>query len=313
MVVCALALLRLQLSQQTWAETHAGFVRQWRGLACIGACLAGGVAFNNLSLVTVTLSLNQIIRSFIPVVTALLCAALDRRLPDRLEMLSLLILTTGVAISMWEGTVQGKPLGMVLCMIGAVCTGLMSALSGKLLSESLGAVTLTLYTSPVSALTIAPFLFTREWRHLMAYYHARPGPLLLIAGVSSALAVAYNITHFRVIHRLSPVVTTVVGEIKIMLLLVASVYVLGEGQQFSPRFLAGCLMALGGFCMYSHIKLGARMRSQAVQALMPVSAKQQQQHAGKALPSKQSDFVTVFGLESSGTNKENFPLIKAAA
>ena len=63
-------------------------------------------------------------------VTALLCAALDRRLPDRLEMLSLLILTTGVAISMWEGTVQGKPLGMVLCMIGAVCTGLMSALSG---------------------------------------------------------------------------------------------------------------------------------------------------------------------------------------
>ena len=62
MVVCTLALLPLQLSQQSWAETHAGFVRQWRGLACIGACLAGGVAFNNLSLVTVTLSLNQIIR-----------------------------------------------------------------------------------------------------------------------------------------------------------------------------------------------------------------------------------------------------------
>ena len=64
--------------------------------------------------------------------------------------------------------------------------------------------------------------------------------------------------------------------------------------------------------MYSHIKLGARMRSQAMAALMPISAKQQQ-HTGKAMSTKQSDFITTLGMEGSGTNKENFPLIKATA
>ena len=38
--------------------------KQWKGLLCIGAFMALNIALNNLSLVEITLSLNQVIRCF---------------------------------------------------------------------------------------------------------------------------------------------------------------------------------------------------------------------------------------------------------
>ena len=41
---------------------HATLRKQWKGVMCIGACMALNIALNNLSLVEITLSLNQVIR-----------------------------------------------------------------------------------------------------------------------------------------------------------------------------------------------------------------------------------------------------------
>ena len=41
---------------------HATLSKQWKGLICIGAFMALNIALNNLSLVEITLSLNQVIR-----------------------------------------------------------------------------------------------------------------------------------------------------------------------------------------------------------------------------------------------------------
>ena len=44
------------------SKHHATLRKQWKGLACIGAFMALNIALNNLSLVHITLSLNQVIR-----------------------------------------------------------------------------------------------------------------------------------------------------------------------------------------------------------------------------------------------------------
>ena len=41
---------------------HATLRKQWKGLVCIGGFMALNIALNNLSLVDITLSLNQVIR-----------------------------------------------------------------------------------------------------------------------------------------------------------------------------------------------------------------------------------------------------------
>ena len=55
---------------------------------------------------------------------------------------------------------------------------------------------------------------------------------LLFLGCINALA--YNLIHSLVIKITSAVTTTVIGEMKIVLILVLSAVVLGEGNEISP-------------------------------------------------------------------------------
>jgi hypothetical protein len=51
------------------------------------------------------------------------------------------------------------------------------------------------------------------------------------------------------------VTTTVLGEIKIVGLLILSALILDEGKEFTPKMLLGCLLAMAGFLMYSQTKI----------------------------------------------------------
>lgn len=63
------------------------------------AAQVANIALNNMSLVFLSLSLSQIIRSGIPVVTALLGAVIEGKVPTAFELVSLVILTAGVVLS----------------------------------------------------------------------------------------------------------------------------------------------------------------------------------------------------------------------
>ena len=65
MCFCFLALLPYHLAHD-WEVHKAKLRQQWKGLAAIGAFLACGISLNNISLVYMTLSLNQVIRWVCP-------------------------------------------------------------------------------------------------------------------------------------------------------------------------------------------------------------------------------------------------------
>ncbi len=58
-----------------------------------------------------------IYRSAIPVMTALLAISIERKVPTMFEGFSLLVLTSGVMVTVWEGA-AGSTKGITFCIVG---------------------------------------------------------------------------------------------------------------------------------------------------------------------------------------------------
>ena len=58
------------------------------------------------------------------------------QVPTGFEMLSLVILTLGVVLSIWEGSVSGSWIGVSVAVASTVCGAAMLSFSGKVLCAS---------------------------------------------------------------------------------------------------------------------------------------------------------------------------------
>jgi drug/metabolite transporter (DMT)-like permease len=174
---------------QPWANHVATLQKQWRGIVYIGSFMALNIgearalqaldhcvlpmyanyhaspaALNNLSLLDISLSLSQIIRSAIPVVACILAVLVEHKYPTNWEAGSLAILCLGVMLAVWQGTVTGKPYAILFSISATVSNGLMMTFSSKLMSEKLDVMRLTFYMSPVSLACLVPFFWVFEVR-----------------------------------------------------------------------------------------------------------------------------------------------------
>lgn len=231
--------------------------RQWRGFVAVGLFMAINISLNNSSLVEMTLSLNQVIRASIPVFTCILAVAIEGKEPTPKEAIALVVLTIGVVVAVWEGTVAGSPRAVALCLAGTVSNELMMTMSGKVLSDRFDALRLTFYTAPVSLTALLPALVAsgEASRFINDYLPIHGRESTVVALATSVIALSYNVFHSLMIQRTSAVTTTLLGETKIIGLLLLSYAVLGEGKSFSLRMTVGRLSAILGFCLYSHAKL----------------------------------------------------------
>eukprot|EP00884_Botryococcus_braunii_P008683 jgi/Botrbrau1/17816/Bobra.0127s0061.1 len=252
------ALLPLMLSEKMRQKHEETLEKQWKGIVAIGLYMALNISLNNSSLVDMTLSLNQIIRASIPVFTCVLAVVVENKVPTKGEAVSLIVLTLGVMIAVWEGTVQGSPRAILLCIGGTISNAAMMTTSGKVLSERVDALRLTFYTAPVSLLALLPAFYLREYEAFsLNYLPAHRWETLSIVGVTSVIALAYNVVHSLMIQQTSAVTTTVLGEAKIVGLMFLSYVLLGEKKSFTTNMTVGCITAMVGFFLYSHFKLEA--------------------------------------------------------
>ena len=171
MAFCFLALAPLAM-RQPWAVHRRTLCKSWRGVICIGSFMSLSIVLNNISLLDISLSLNQIIRcgaaarsgrvkrvcvlqhsdvfilcvghlpslsspltcsSSIPVVTCALAVLVERTLPTHRELTALLVLTFGVVLAVWQGALAGKPYAICFCIASTVANAAMMTFSGKLL------------------------------------------------------------------------------------------------------------------------------------------------------------------------------------
>lgn len=96
--------------------------------------------------------------------TCLLAVFIESHTPSFKESASLLVLTSGVMIAVWEGSIAGTPQAIITCMLGTLCNAATLSTAGRILSERVDVMRLTFYTAPVSAICLAPLSYTHEVR-----------------------------------------------------------------------------------------------------------------------------------------------------
>lgn len=163
-----------------------------------------------------------------------------------------MLLVAGVSLAVFEGShTRRSAAGIAMCALGTVCNGLMMSASGRMMSEKVDPLRLTFYMSPVACFVLAPFYWRLEAGEFAAWSAAHGGgSYLVLLLLTCANALAYNVVHYLVIRSTSSVTATVLGEMKIVTILVLSAILLGESSIWTLQMLVGCTVAILGFCMY---------------------------------------------------------------
>merc|ERR1712023_474196 len=85
------------LLRERYLQKHLQTLRKdWRALLFAGCMSGPQIALNNASLITIELSLNQVIRAGIPVCVACFAFCLERKVPTRIGLSYLLLVTLSV-------------------------------------------------------------------------------------------------------------------------------------------------------------------------------------------------------------------------
>lgn len=222
------------------------------GIAVIGVSFSINLAMNNFSLTLISLSLNQMIRSSIPVVTAACSVVIDRVVPTKREFLALVAITLGICTVLAKD-VHANTAGVTLCAISTVANGVMMSMSGSVLQEKLDVWRLAFYQAPIVLVTLLPFYMYAEHARVVQYLVARQDAKFAIALITltCVIALAYNVVHGVAIKMTSATTTTVIGQAKILVLLFLSAVLLGERDFFQLATVVGGALAAAGFAMYS--------------------------------------------------------------
>lgn len=245
------------------ARDIAHLRRDVQGVCCIGFFLALNISLNNASLVGMTLVLNQIVRSGIPVATAIFAVFIERKVPTVPRAVGLVPICLGVVCAIYEGSqMDGTVVSLILCIAGMISNALMMTISGRVMEEKIDAVQLTCFTAPVSLAVLVYYFSVYEAGSLVTYVRQTPHAAALVLIGTSVLALSYNIVHYQVIRATSAVTTTVLGNVKIVLIIFLSGLLFGETATWSLRMVAGAAITLIGFFIYSWAGLEEKLAKQ---------------------------------------------------
>ena len=269
----------------SYASSHQEILpRVKNAVVKIGLFMSLNIAMNNASLVSMPLSLNQVIRASIPVVCAVCAMFVEGRVPGGIESIGLLFVAGGVmfcisgsyAAASSGGGVSSKEKertlsGLLYCVTATISNALMMTFSGKIMGgEKLDALRLTFYTAPVTLCALLPVALLLEGDRFVNKYfgsnsfdvqsrealmygdeYVSPIKVLILVILGCLNAVSYNFVHFALVGATSAVTTTVLGNIKVALLILCSRVLFGETKDWSLSMVFGAFVALAGFGLYS--------------------------------------------------------------
>ena len=101
-------------------------------------------------------------RASIPVTTCVLASCIECKVPSPEEAASLIIISFGVMMSVWEEHLAGSASSIMLCFSSTVCTAAMMCITGRVLSDKLDVLQLNLYTASICCAFLMPIFMLRE-------------------------------------------------------------------------------------------------------------------------------------------------------
>ena len=231
-------------------------------VAWVGLWTSANIVLNNVSLVYISLSSNQIIRSSIPVVTAIVSSVHDGQMPSSAELVGLVVLCSGVIMVIRGARTHvgdDGVFGMIMCFLGVISGAYMLYTTSKSLTQKTiqkpSSMEVAFRVAPITFLVLCPVFYVFEREEAIEYMTKHPLESFWILVCASVVAAMYNIVHTELVGHVGPVTTTVLGQVKIVSLMLLSMFAFGERNVFSMNMIWGCVLSVIGFCMYGWAKV----------------------------------------------------------
>jgi drug/metabolite transporter (DMT)-like permease len=176
------------------------------------------------------------------------------------------VLCGGVGVAISEATASGNSLGVGICLLSVLAAAAMLDSTARTLAGRVDSVQLAFFTAPVTCACLVPPLLALEAAPFARHAAAAPAASAAILLAGGAFALAYNVVHNELVAITDAVTTCVLGQLKIVMLMVLSAAVLGEGRDFTARMSLGCACAILGFGMYSWAKIQQQAQQQQAAA-----------------------------------------------
>lgn len=257
MLLNPVLLLPMMVTANAYRSEHGRILRgNWPVLLLIAVLNGIQIALNNSSLVHIELSMNQVIRAAMPVVVAVL-QSFRGSPPPLNQALALVVVSAGVMMVVYQNAARAETFGILLVTLSISLQAAQMSFAGSLLSAKLDSFQITFYTSPMAVLPLAAPTVLLEGSKFQAYALEEPTRTATVLIGTCLMAVLYNVVMFQTIRRLNAIGSAVLGNVKIVVLLLLSSIILGEMRNWTPRQYFGLVLTFGGAALYSAQKLQA--------------------------------------------------------
>lgn len=263
-----------------------------------GIVTALNIGLNNWSLVLVSLTINQLIKSLAPLPTAALSTALEGKSYSWHVYGSMCVLVFGTLLASAAPGAEATWLGVFLCF-GSVMSGAAWTVIGALLLQSgaakLDAVSLVFVSSPTSILSLLLFASALEFQRLFVWMSSdgvgggdAPEAAVAAAAASSVhvpqfgllgafymivgglLGFSYDLIHNHFLRLTSSVTISVVGNAKLAVLIGISMATLERTP--SMWTLIGVVVALSGCVWYTIYRVEDQRAQEAAKEVAAAAA-----------------------------------------
>jgi len=221
------------------------------------------IATNNWSLLYIGLSINQIVKSALPLPTVAFSLAFEGKSYTRQEYATLAVILLGCVMAVWNNP-QFHMGGFLLVLTSTIAVAAWTISTSLMLGEQakesgLNAYNLTFYVSVPSFFILLAAFYFFEHARLVTWMASdttgeRFGKVIRYIMLGSSMAFAYNVFHFLLIKYTSSLTSVVMGNVKIIAVVLLSVMLMEQGKNVSFLNVLGFLVSGVGFAMYSSIK-----------------------------------------------------------
>lgn len=226
-----------------------------------GIFTALNIGFNNWSLVFISLSINQLLRSVVPLPTAVLSTAFEKKTFNWQVWASMVVVCLGAMLAS-AGSGDATAVGVLICLGSVLSGAAWTVVSGMLLQmgeEPLDSLSILFCSSPTCILTTLTFALALELEPLKEWFadDSRPnigGIFALYIFTGGMLGFCYDLVHQQFIKVTSSMSMGIAGNAKMVLLIIISMVFFEHPP--TAQSVIGILIGLAGCFWYSAYKLG---------------------------------------------------------
>jgi drug/metabolite transporter (DMT)-like permease len=264
-----------------WPDKTLAFKDQLRMVWPLGLCFSLSIASNNLSLLYIYPSLNQMLASMGPLITVGLAVVLTGTRYNHYTWLSMMGISGGLVLcARFDSDLNA--IGVMFAVSATVLRGVKSIVQQKLLTEKVDSMLLLFYMAPCAGLSmLVASAISEGTAPLTIFVEGHPTgvmPCIALLVLGSCNACLLNLANFLVTKYTSAVTLQVLGNVKSCLNIGVSLLIFQNKFQATQG--VGVAVCLLGTWVYNN--RGGKLES--AKPMFPVFDACDERPLGKVLP-----------------------------